>query len=219
MMINLIDMETSNHGEGQSFHSFLFRHFSPEYDIPLKLPPHKNIIQVLHFYNGSTELFKKFLPLVTPSDFHKPIDMANQTTFMIMKEFPLTLFSFMVRQHMQLLEPPYGLNNEFYLLLLYQLLSAIDHLLMHGVVHRDIKADNVFIDETLRVVLGDFGFARRLQNPDGSDIPFTSCDQVLAGNVHAWAPEMVKMSNGGPDVVPGMVSDAAVDLGWGWGRG
>ncbi|KAK7492850.1 hypothetical protein BaRGS_00015988 [Batillaria attramentaria] len=43
-----------------------------------------------------------------------------------------------------------------------ELLSAVDHLHKHGIVHRDIKNDNVMVDEEGHVCLIDFGLAKRL---------------------------------------------------------
>ncbi|KAK4474793.1 hypothetical protein MN116_001912 [Schistosoma mekongi] len=48
-----------------------------------------------------------------------------------------------------------------------QILSALDHLHNNGVVHRDLKAENVFIVSNLYVKLGDFGFSKCV-DPDAA---------------------------------------------------
>lgn len=39
-----------------------------------------------------------------------------------------------------------------------QLVDAIDHMHQAGLVHRDLKLENVFLDENFNLKLGDFGF-------------------------------------------------------------
>lgn len=72
--------------------------------------------------------------------------------------------------------------------LVRQVLSGIAHLHRVGIVHRDVKSHNVFIDRldvrdsNLRAVLGDLGLARRLE--PGRFL----CAQV--GTRKYWAPEL-----------------------------
>lgn len=199
-------MASSYHGNGQSLPKFLTHHFGAEYDIPLRLSTHDNIVQICHFYEGSTHRFRPFLPFLVPASLDVPLDMANRTTFMIMPEYPMTLKDFMLDLRTKTPEPPFGLNGKFLLLLLYQLLSAIDHLVSSGVVHRDIKAENIFLDNRLRPILGDFGFARRFHGQNGAKLMFTNEEQVYAGNSNAWAPELARLNRDGPQSLPALVS-------------
>ena len=56
------------------------------------------------------------------------------------------------------------------LLIVYQILNALNYLHNHGVVHRDLKLDNILLmspEPCTRVVLADFGIAKRLQSITG----------------------------------------------------
>ena len=196
-MTNLINLQASQHGDGHSLDQFLIQNFGPEHNIPVTLPFHSNIVTILHHYMGATDRFKKFINLLIPTKLDVPIEMANRTSFLIMDKYPQTLKSFMVQRRSEYSEPSHGLNTTFVLQLLYQLLSAVHHLKQNGVVHRDIKADNVFLDSCLRPVLTDFGFAKVLISLDGSPVHFVDGRQVYAGNNHAWAPELTRFSRNG----------------------
>ncbi|WKY05288.1 hypothetical protein Q1695_005918 [Nippostrongylus brasiliensis] len=49
-----------------------------------------------------------------------------------------------------------------------QLIEALTYLERHGIVHRDIKCENIFLDRYENVKLGDFGFARYLSHKEKS---------------------------------------------------
>mmetsp|Transcript_35001 Transcript_35001/g.63064 ORF Transcript_35001/g.63064 Transcript_35001/m.63064 type:complete len:417 (-) Transcript_35001:88-1338(-) len=85
-------------------------------------------------------------------------------------------------------EAPLGLDRVSLQNIIRQTLSAISYLHWCGMVHRDVKAHNLFTDRLdlrdprCRVVLGDFGLARRLEH--GRFL----CAQV--GTRKYWAPEL-----------------------------
>jgi len=61
-------------------------------------------------------------------------------------------------------------------------LGGLQFLHLNGVIHGDIKPGNMLVDARNRVVLGDFGLARRASNEEGS---------LLKGTTKYMAPELV----------------------------
>ena len=49
---------------------------------------------------------------------------------------------------------------------LHQLVSSLQYLHRHLVIHRDLKLGNIFIDAHMRIKVGDFGLATKLEHPD-----------------------------------------------------
>ncbi|KAI5888210.1 kinase-like protein, partial [Schizophyllum commune H4-8] len=46
---------------------------------------------------------------------------------------------------------------------------ALDEVHAHGVVHRDVKPANIFLDACGRLILGDFGLARAFADAGTTD--------------------------------------------------
>lgn len=182
MMTNLIDFHYLGHGQGQSLSNFLDYRFGAEL-IPSKLPPHRNLVKIIHHYESRTFRFQQFQHLLIPSEMDG-LGMANQTLFFVMPEYSQTLKNFMINTAFTT-----ATLETFVLQVLYQLLSAVYFLAKSHIVHRDIKPDNIFLDCWLRPVLADFGFAKCLRSSNGS-IPVNHTDQIYAANDLAWSPEM-----------------------------
>lgn len=70
---------------------------------------------------------------------------------------------------------------------LRQLLSALQHLHGANCVHRDLKPANVLVEPAGRVVVLDFGLARRLDRPSGA-AEFAGTLGYIPPEVAAWGP-------------------------------
>lgn len=91
-----------------------------------------------------------------------------------------------------------GLDRQARVRLVVAILEAIDHAHGRGVVHRDLKPDNVLVDEAGRPRLLDFGIAR-LAAHTGAATAFTADGQLL-GTAAYMPPEQA--SGKGPPVGP-----------------
>lgn len=81
-------------------------------------------------------------------------------------------------------------------ILLLQLLEGIAHLTRHGVAHRDLKSDNLLLDEgggisgsCPRLVIVDFGCCLA-ERQWGLVLPFYTAEIDRGGNSNLMAPEV-----------------------------
>ncbi|NXY21452.1 PINK1 kinase, partial [Atrichornis clamosus] len=162
-----------------------------------KLQPHPNIIQVIRAFTSSVPLLPGAFadyPDVLPLNLNPRGIGHSRTLFLVMKNYPCTL-----RQYLQDNTPDVRLST----VMILQLLEGVDHLVRHGIAHRDLKSDNILVEFDSAgcpwLVITDFGCCLADENV-GLRLPFTSSYVDRGGNGCLMAPEVITASPG-----PGMV--------------
>ncbi|XP_050517014.1 ribosomal protein S6 kinase alpha-5-like isoform X1 [Diabrotica virgifera virgifera] len=76
-----------------------------------------------------------------------------------------------------------------------EIILALEHLHTLGIIYRDIKLENILVDETGHIVLTDFGLSKELPREDSKQRAYSFC-----GTIEYMAPEVVKAGTQGHDI-------------------
>ncbi|NWS09199.1 serine/threonine-protein kinase PINK1, mitochondrial [Motacilla alba alba] len=170
-----------------------------------KLQPHPNIIQVIRAFTSSVPLLPGAFadyPDVLPLSLNPRGIGHSRTLFLVMKNYPFTL-----RQYLQENTPDVRLST----VMILQLLEGVDHLVRHGIAHRDLKSDNILVEFDSAgcpwLVITDFGCCLADENV-GLRLPFTSSYVDRGGNGCLMAPEVITASPGPGTVINYSKADA-----------
>ena len=110
------------------------------------------------------------------------------------------VFEYVEKNLLEVLEEsPNGLSSKLIRSFVYQMCKAVSYLHKNNMIHRDVKPENLLIDENLNLKLCDFGFARKIKLNKQNNNVDTMTDYVAT----RWyrSPELL-LSGGiyGPEV-------------------
>ena len=110
------------------------------------------------------------------------------------------VFEYMEKNLLEVLEEsPNGLSPKLIRSFIFQMCKAVSYLHKNNMIHRDVKPENLLIDENLNLKLCDFGFARKVKLNQKNNNIDTMTDYVAT----RWyrSPELL-LSGGiyGPEV-------------------
>lgn len=161
----------------------------------LMLSPHPNIVTMYGYFCGEVRNFRDghiLYPVAQPPRINPQGYGRNMSLYLLMKRYDCSLRSILDGSQ---------LHIRARLLLFAQLLEAVAHLSRHGVAHRDLKSDNILIEQNddkktpPLLVLSDFGCCLADKH-NGLQIPYSSFDIDKGGNAALMAPEIINKNPG-----------------------
>lgn len=153
------------------------------------LPQHPNIVDMIGafvdpFNVPQLSVAMETYPAALPKRLYSSGLGRNMTMYIVMKKYDMTL-----REYLEQHKP----DRRTRCLLLTQLLEGIVHLGNHGIAHRDIKTDNLFLEyseqSVPKLVIGDFGCCLA-DTEFEQKLPYFTADVDRGGNCSLMAPEI-----------------------------
>jgi hypothetical protein len=121
-------------------------------------------------------------------EFHRAFSF-EKCTFIVLELCPNGSLMDMVKKRKYITEP----EVRFWTV---QIAGAIKYMHARGIIHRDLKMGNIFLDKNMNVKVGDFGLAALLMT--GKD--WKDCRRTtLCGTPNYIAPEILSKDKGGHD--------------------
>ncbi|CAI7991881.1 Serine/threonine-protein kinase PINK1, mitochondrial [Geodia barretti] len=156
--------------------------FQNEYEILCNLPPHPNIIHMYAFF------FDRANPDVSPEFKRVGRNVRTMSLFLLMAEHPMSM-----KEQLDILTGGQGPKPGKVVQWVKELLSGLCFLHSHQIVHRDLKLDNLLVDDNGRVVISDFGKAIILE--DNMKVSYNHGFSA-GGNTAHLAPEILNAKPG-----------------------
>ncbi|KAH8603056.1 hypothetical protein B0O99DRAFT_604958 [Bisporella sp. PMI_857] len=120
--------------------------------------------------------------------FHRAFSF-EKSTFIVLELCPNGSLMDMVKKRKYITEPEVRYWT-------VQMAGAIKYMHSKGIIHRDLKMGNIFLDRDMNVKIGDFGLAALLMS--GKDM--NACRRTtLCGTPNYIAPEILEKGKGGHD--------------------
>lgn len=71
---------------------------------------------------------------------------------------------------------------------LIQICTGLDYLHSHKIIHRDLKAENIFLTENNGVKIGDFGISKALENTNAAAQTYCGTPSLMSPEILMSAP-------------------------------